>query len=116
MVYLVDPSQRGAAERYIANHRARKGLPLQPVIIRQALYDFNQLKEWRDQFLPIFVTIDKMVSVDIDEARNQLNVGVEEAAAIGTVRHEMARLGIPNAAVHVVVEQKPVPLRLGQTN
>ena len=112
VVRLVDPSQRGAAQRYLAQEfiRARngrhKGAPTQPEFI-PAAYDFAQLKDWAEALTPLMSTRDDVFLVDVDEVENRVLLGVADAAAGGAVRGEAARLGIPAAAVAVQTQAKP---------
>ncbi|MET0396831.1 MAG: hypothetical protein ABW277_08420 [Longimicrobiaceae bacterium] len=112
VVRLVDPSQRGAAQRYLAQEfiRARHGrhasAAAQPEFIR-ATYDFGQLKDWAEALTPLMSTRDDVFLVDVDEVENRVLLGVADAAAGGAVRAEAARLGIPAAAVAVQNQAKP---------
>lgn len=112
VVRLVDPSQRGAAQRYLAQElvRARRGrhadAPTQPVFL-DAAYDFAQLKGWAEALTPLISTRDDVFLVDVDEVENRVMLGVADATATGAVRAEAARLGIPAAAVHVQTQARP---------
>lgn len=112
VVRLVDPSQRGAAQRYLAQEfvRARRGrhadAPTQPVFL-DAAYDFAQLKDWAEALTTLISTRDDVFLVDVDEVENRVMLGVADATATGAVRAEAARLGIPAAAVHVQTQARP---------
>jgi hypothetical protein len=112
VVRLTDPSQRGAAQRYLAQEfvRARRGrhadAPTQPVFL-DAAYDFAQLKDWAEALTPLISTRDDVFLVDVDEVENRVMLGVADATATGAVRAEAARLGIPAAAVHVQTQPRP---------
>ena len=111
VVRLVDPSQGGAAQRYLAQEfvRARMGrhknVPQQPVI-ESAVYDFAQLKGWADKAEGMLTRGDVYL-VDIDEVNNRVHVGVADNAAAGAVRSEAARMGIPASALFVQTQAKP---------
>ncbi len=111
VVRLVDPAQRGAAQRYLAQHfiRARSGrhagAPQQPVFV-QAAYDFAQLKGWSEALHPMLGRSDVFL-IDVDEAQNRVLVGVADATAIAAVRAEAARLGVPAPALHVQTQARP---------
>lgn len=113
VIRLVDPSQRGAAQRYLAQElvRARSGrhagAPTQPVFV-QAAYDFAQLKGWSEALHPMLSRSDVFL-VDVDEVENRVLLGVADAAAVGAVRAEAARLGIPADAVHAQTQPRPEP-------
>lgn len=112
VVRLVDPSQRGAAQRYLAQEltRARAGrragAPAQPVFIGAA-YDFAQLKDWSEALHPLLSSRGDVYLIDVDEVGNRVLLGVADATAIGAVRAEAARLGIPAAALEVRTQAKP---------
>lgn len=111
VVRLVDQKQRGAAQRYLAQNfiSARRGrhagAPTQP-IFRNAAYDFAQLKEWSEALHPMLERNDVFL-IDVDEVENRVLLGVADAAAVGAVRAEAARLGIPAAAVHARTQARP---------
>jgi hypothetical protein len=112
VVRLVDPSQRGAAQRYLAQEftRARQGrranASQQPVFL-PAAYDFAQLKGWAEQLAPLMSSRGDVYLVDVDEVGNRVLLGVADATATGAVRAEAARLGIPAAAVATQTQAKP---------
>jgi hypothetical protein len=111
VIRLTDPSQRGAAQRYLAQHlRAARsgrhaGAPAQPVFLAAA-YDFATLRDWSEALHPTLARSDVFL-IDVDEVENRVHVGVEDAAAVAAVRAEGARLGIPAAALHVETQPRP---------
>lgn len=111
VIRLVDPGQRGAAQRYLAQElgRARSGrragAPEQPVFL-PAAHDFAQLKEWSDGLHPLLARSDVFL-IDVDEVENRVLVGVADAGAIAAVRAEAARLGVPASALHVQTQPRP---------
>ena len=111
VVRLVDPSQRGAARRYLAQEfvRARRGrhagAPTEPIFLNAA-YDFAQLKGWAEQVEGLLTRSDVYL-VDVDEVNNRVHVGVADNTAVGAVRSEAARMGIPAAALFVQTQPKP---------
>ncbi|HEX2078948.1 MAG TPA: hypothetical protein VHG08_14595 [Longimicrobium sp.] len=111
VIRLVDHGQRGAAQRYLAQHlaEARRGrlanAPQQPVFL-PAAYDFAQLKEWFESLHPLLARGD-VFTIDVDEVENRVLVGVENAAAVAAVRAQGAALGIPTAALHVQTQPRP---------
>lgn len=111
VVLLTDPAQRGAALRYLATRlrgkgRVQKADGVQRMVVRAAAYDFAQLKGWHDQLGELFAREDVYMT-DVDEARNQVFVGVRDQTAIGVVRSTAARLGIPAAALRVETQAAP---------
>jgi hypothetical protein len=108
---LVDPSQRGAAERHLSQEfaRARRnrlgGAPTQTIVLK-ANYDFAQLKGWAEKAEGLLTRSDVYL-VDIDEVNNRVHVGVADNSTIGAVRSEAARMGIPANAIFVQTQAKP---------
>jgi hypothetical protein len=111
VVRLTDQGQHGAAQRYLAREliAARRGrhanAPTQPVFVTAA-YDFAQLKDWSEALHPMLNRSDVFL-IDVDEVRNRVHVGVENATAIGAVRAEAARIGIPAQALNVETQARP---------
>lgn len=111
VVRLVDPSQRGAAQRYLAQELVRArggrraGAPAQPVFLNAA-YDFAQLHEWAEALTPLLQR-DGIYLIDVDEVQNRVLVGVGDASSAGAVRAEGARLGIPAAALATQTQAAP---------
>jgi hypothetical protein len=111
VVRLTDQNQRGAAQRYLAQEfaRARSGrhanAPTEPVFL-SAAYDFAQLKGWAGQVEGLLTRSDVYL-VDVDEVNNRVHVGVADNTAVGAVRSEAARMGIPAAALFVQTQPKP---------
>ncbi|MEE9134121.1 MAG: hypothetical protein V3U13_11225, partial [Gemmatimonadota bacterium] len=79
------------------------------LIIHRGSFDFTQLKGWHDKLLPVLASRADVVSLDIDETRNQVAIGIESPAATGEIKSDVAALQIPDAAVHVKVRARPVP-------
>ena len=111
VVRLTDQNQRGAARRYLAQEfaRARSGrhanAPTEPVFL-SAAYDFAQLKGWATQVEGLLTRGDVYL-VDVDEVNNRVHVGVADNTAMGAVRSEAARMGIPATALFVQTQPKP---------
>jgi hypothetical protein len=103
-VYLVDPGQRAAAERAIAEVFGPGRPAARGVQVLQAQYPYLQLRAWHEQMQSLF-DLPGVILTDIDEGANRLEVGVQEPGSIGTVEQELARLRIPRAAVNIVVTE-----------
>jgi hypothetical protein len=112
VVRLVDPAQKNAARRYLARaltevRRGRRAnAPSEPKFV-QAEFDFAQLHGWSEQLHPLLTSRGDVYSIDVDEVGNRVLLGVADAGAIGAVRAEAARLGIPARAVFARTEAKP---------
>ncbi|HEX2204963.1 MAG TPA: hypothetical protein VHG91_16760 [Longimicrobium sp.] len=111
VIRLVDQKQRGAVQRYLAQELAvarrgrHAGAPGQAVF-EAAKHDFAQLLGWAESLEPMLKRGDVYL-IDVDEVKNRVHLGVADANAIGAVRAEAARLGIPAEAVHAETQAKP---------
>lgn len=110
VVLLTDTlSQKAAAEVYFRRQaesqrpsgHANCGGPYR-LGFRQVRYDFAQLYDW---YVGPFRIIprDGVTMTDIDEARNQLAIGVADSAAYRSVRRFVETLAIPTGVVRVDV-------------
>lgn len=113
VIRLTDVSKRGQVQRYLARElaAARRGrlaaAPVHPVFV-SAEHDFAQLQQWSEALHPMLDRSDVFL-IDVDEVENRVLVGVQDAAAIGAVRQEGARLGIPASALEVRTQPRPEP-------
>jgi len=82
------------------------------VEVHQGEYDFRDLYAWKDELRPL-LSREEMVSLDIDEQRNRLVLGVEPASA-EAFRAELASLlrdtRVPPEAVIVEAGEPDVPM------
>ena len=51
-----------------------------------------------------------MVSTDVDEVQNRIVIGVDTEDAVQAAELEIAKLGLPDGAVQVIVAERAVPL------
>lgn len=112
VIRLTDPRQRGAAQRFVATQlagarsgRHAAGASRAP-IFRDAEHDFATLVEWSEGLHPLLQRPDVYL-IDVDEKENRVSVGVADQTAIGAVRSEGARLGMPAGALHVFTQEAP---------
>lgn len=88
--------------------RSQKGSTTSPSIrVEPALYSFQELREWKEQFVADAWTRD-VVEVDIDEVRNLLEVGVKDEASAEQLTEAVGHLGIPSSAVDIYTKAPPV--------
>jgi hypothetical protein len=109
-VYLQDPGQRAAAERAVADEFGPRRIPARGIQVVPGQYGFLQLKAWHDQMGPL-LDLAGVVFTDVDERRNRLVVGVEQAGTVAAVESELPRLGAPRAAVEIVVTEPIIQLQ-----
>jgi hypothetical protein len=99
-VHLVDPAQGLAAERSIRAVLGREVVGAGRIRVLPGQYGFLQLKAWHER-LGSVLAIPGVTLTDVDDATNRLRIGFEKMGAqVLAVERELARLGIPPAAVH----------------
>lgn len=106
-VYLTDVRRRGAAEAALAGYAAAHGFSTSQIRVVRGDYPYTELKGHFEQLAPVALALEGAVLADLDEARNRVVVGVENAQAAAQVRAASARLGLPGLAV-VVEEVEPI--------
>jgi hypothetical protein len=108
-VYLRDVSARTQVERVLGPWLAGQGLRGIGLRVRRADYDWVSLERWQGRATGAALAIQGAVSVDADEARNRVTIGVERGMPVAQVRSAVARVGVPLDAV-VIEEVEPVRL------
>jgi hypothetical protein len=119
---LVDLSKQDAAKAATEELRNRSspapqtrpgGIP-QPgvgqVKTLQARYDFRELRDIRVTARDEVLSLPGTVSLEVDEKRNRVVVGVEKQDQIGAVRNQFAKLGVTADAVIVEVTDAIKPM------
>jgi hypothetical protein len=76
----------------------------------QGQHDFATLADWRRGVDQDVFSIPGVVSTDIDEVRNRLEIGIDDAAANGRVHALLARLGVPPGAVVIEPKRREQPM------
>lgn len=99
--FLTDDVNRGAAMQALNAELRQMGLSRGDVRVLPAAYRWSELSAWHEQGTGAALGIDGVVWTDADESSNRVRIGVADLAAMGRVRAEMARLGIPAGAVLV---------------
>jgi hypothetical protein len=103
-VYLVDASQRPAAERALAGFLADQGFAAAELRVLQGQHQYTQLDQWYRAARRGVFSVAGFILGDVDEGSNRLRFGVTNAAAIAGVRGVLARVGVPSSAA--IVEQR----------
>jgi hypothetical protein len=107
VILLKDLRQSEAAELYLApelENAFQQNANYHSPIFRKVTHDFADLKGWFDKLSVLMSPARTDVySLDIDEVRNRVFVGVRDEAAIKAVRRDAARLGVPPAVLRVEV-------------
>jgi len=99
-VYLVDPSQKAAAERAIIAVFGKRYLRRGVQVIK-GRYGFLRLKQWQDQHRLHTLALPGVVLTGIDEAKNRLEIGLAPGVTADRVTKELKRLRVPLAAVEI---------------
>ena len=98
-VYLLDPTQKAAAESAIASIFGKDRIPVNGILVLQGQYGFLQLKEWFDRANAL-LAISGVTLVDIDESKNRLKIGLENIEARSRVGQALVRINVPREAVN----------------
>lgn len=106
-VFGVDILSRGKASR--AGVVGVQALPKAEVKILEGRFDFLELAAWYAKANSV-LSLPGVVLTDIDEARNRLTIGVEDATVRRSVEKELSKRGIPRSAVAVEVTEPFRPL------
>lgn len=96
----LEPKMNLHRDKAAPERRAPRGR----VVTHQGKYAFSELARWRDLLTDSVLThVAGVEFTDADERQNRVVVGVRDAAAQGTVRPVLNRLGIPGDAVQFEV-------------
>ena len=103
-VYLLDASQRPAAEAALAAFLVSRGFTSTDLVVRHGQYEYTQLDAWYGVARSAAFAVSGIVLGDVDEGKNRLRFGVTSAVAAAQVQSAVAALGVPAGAV--VLEQR----------
>lgn len=106
VVRLADLGQQERARTVIGRVIAAARASASSMRFVKGEYGFAQLKEWSERLPPVLAQAG-VVFTDIDEARNRLTIGVENADGRARAAAKLAELAIPSAAV-IVEEVEPI--------
>jgi hypothetical protein len=108
LVHLTTPSEKAANSAYGALRARIAEMPtsLRPIPVR-ANYDFLALKTWYGDFAQEVLTLPDVVSTDIDETQNRLNVGLSNTRSEDGVRQLASKHAVPQGAI-IVSQTAPV--------
>ncbi|GIW53350.1 MAG: hypothetical protein KatS3mg081_2705 [Gemmatimonadales bacterium] len=102
------PLLRAALRQAFARHVP--GTAFGNVVVRIGAYAFDSLASWRDRLLDPILDIDGVTSLDLDEERNRLVIGVSSQSARPAVLRELSRREVPPSAVVVEAEEEAAML------
>jgi len=113
-VQLVDPSQADRARVAVADFLNRIAARSRNIRVVPARFNFSELDGWRNEVASRVFEISGVVSLDVDEVRNRVVIGIADQTASGPIETTLGTLGIPRGAV--VVEQTPPIRKLSTLN
>lgn len=97
--YLTDAAARPALERALASFLSARGIQAAQLRVLPARFTFSELESVFDRARPPLFDGPGTVFADLDEARNRVVIGVENAGAEARVRQAVGALGLPQDAV-----------------
>jgi hypothetical protein len=103
-VYLIDASQRQAAEAALAGFLADQGFGSADLRVLQGQHEYIQLDEWYRQARRGVFSVAGFILGDVDEGSNRLRFGATDAAAVAGVQGVLAQVGVPSSAA--ILEQR----------
>jgi hypothetical protein len=101
-VYLLDTSQLARARSAIEAVFGAEQVPAAGVHALQGRYTVSQLKQWTELATKMLET-SGVTTLDLDEARNRVAIGLEDDSRTPVVERALVSLGIPREAVVIEV-------------
>lgn len=101
-VYLLDPSELPAARSAIEAVFGADRVPASGVRAVQGQYTVSDLKRWTELAAAV-LEIPGVTTVDLDEGKNRVAIGIEDESRTRAVEQALPRLGIPREVVTVQV-------------
>ena len=108
-VYVLKPSQLGAARSAIEAVFGADHVPEKGVRALQGRYVVSQLKRWMELAARV-LGLPGVTAVHLDEARNGVAIGVEDDSRRQAVEEALSGLAIPREAVVIEVTGEILPL------
>ncbi len=103
VIRLADVTKRAAAEAALAERLAEFPAEAGTRVLK-ADYNFLELDEWRSLARHAVMLVPGITSLDVDEMRNRLVIGITDLSAQGEVESKLADLSIPREAVVITEE------------
>lgn len=117
VVWVLDPENDESAKTALRNAASALFLPLElryrvsrgeAITIRRGNFAFSELVGWQKVLLPLLVRTEGFVSIDVDESKNQVAIGVRDDAARLSIERIIRDVGAPSTAVALEVVAEPV--------
>lgn len=99
VVYVTNPSRAAVIRPLVERAFQERRRAIQNILIRQVQYTFWQLRDWRDVATAQILPLEDPVSIDLNEGRNRLGIGLAHGGGRAAVESKLAELGIPLEAV-----------------
>jgi hypothetical protein len=101
IMYLTDPSQAAAAKQAVAaRSRVLRGIDVGRIQVRAARFDYIRLADWRERIRE-GLDVPGLVFLDIDEATNNVHIGVAKGTSHELIVSELAKLEVPSDAFNI---------------
>jgi hypothetical protein len=98
-LYLQDASQKAQAMTAVESVFDADIFEGAAVKVLKADYAFADLHRWRQDMRPVVLGLSGVITLDIDEKRNRITVGLEEMNEQAAVEAALEKLGVPRDAV-----------------
>lgn len=109
-VFLTDPSARGSVTAALSGFLAERGVGAAQLKVLPARFSYAQLETMLERARPDVFSGPGTVFTDLDETRNQIVIGVQNANAASRVMSALAPHGLPAGAVAVELAEPIYPL------
>ncbi len=72
------------------------------LVMRPVTFSFRHLRQWRDQIeLQVVPNLPDIASIDIDESRNQVAIGLADGSGRAALENALAGLRVPDKGVRI---------------
>ena len=114
-IHLKDTRQRGVAERVLAQRLAIARQSRRPdgraiaatVQVRQAAFDFRELRSWSRVAERLLDSEPSAVYIDVNEETNRVEIGVADSAGEVRINAGLRSSRVPPSAIDVFVTPRP---------
>ncbi|MEM6796081.1 MAG: PKD domain-containing protein [Acidobacteriota bacterium] len=106
--WYMDEDGRMNAFMTDTSSRHARALQAEDVAVKSGQYNFRQLLTWKRALRNEVLSRPGVLSLDIDESRNRIVVGIQEGTGKAAVQELLAELDLPNESVLI---EKAEPMR-----
>lgn len=108
-VYLLDPARLAIARSAIDAVFGSSRIPAAGMRALQGQYTVSKLKVWTERASAL-LKMPRVVLVDLDEAKNRVTIGVDDASRTRDIERALSSLKVPREAVLIQVTAPIRPL------